>query len=98
MGYRELGGREGLRTPGLLVANEALSQLSYSHTSSNKILANVTQCCQPQAQRGFSTAASRHEVRFRNFDREMATAGQGSHRSAAPRSFVHSHTVRGPAE
>jgi hypothetical protein len=24
------GGREGIRTPGLLVANEALSQLSYS--------------------------------------------------------------------
>jgi hypothetical protein len=29
------GGREGIRTPGLLVANEALSQLSYSPTSSN---------------------------------------------------------------
>jgi hypothetical protein len=28
------GGREGIRTPGLLVANEALSQLSYSPTSS----------------------------------------------------------------
>src|SRR5260370_29072883 len=41
MGYRELGGREGIRTPGLLVANEALSQLSYSPTSSNAILANV---------------------------------------------------------
>jgi hypothetical protein len=27
------GGREGIRTPGLLVANEALSQLSYSPTS-----------------------------------------------------------------
>src|SRR5947199_7838308 len=26
----ESGGREGIRTPGLLVANEALSQLSYS--------------------------------------------------------------------
>ena len=26
------GGREGIRTPGLLVANEALSQLSYSPT------------------------------------------------------------------
>src|SRR5216684_8916317 len=36
------GGREGIRTPGLLVANEALSQLSYSPTSSNKILANAT--------------------------------------------------------
>src|SRR5437660_8041583 len=35
----ESGGREGIRTPGLLVANEALSQLSYSPTSSNKILA-----------------------------------------------------------
>jgi hypothetical protein len=32
------GGREGIRTPGLLVANEALSQLSYSPTSSKKIL------------------------------------------------------------
>jgi hypothetical protein len=31
----ESGGREGIRTPGLLVANEALSQLSYSPTSSN---------------------------------------------------------------
>ena len=29
------GGREGIRTPGLLVANEALSQLSYSPTSSD---------------------------------------------------------------
>src|SRR6266851_10063759 len=35
------GGREGIRTPGLLVANEALSQLSYSPTSSNTILANA---------------------------------------------------------
>jgi hypothetical protein len=35
------GGREGIRTPGLLVANEALSQLSYSPTSSNSILANA---------------------------------------------------------
>jgi hypothetical protein len=32
----ESGGREGIRTPGLLVANEALSQLSYSPTSSNQ--------------------------------------------------------------
>src|SRR5216117_831744 len=37
----ESGGREGIRTPGLLVANEALSQLSYSPTSSNAILANA---------------------------------------------------------
>jgi hypothetical protein len=29
-----VGGREGIRTPGLLVANEALSQLSYSPTVS----------------------------------------------------------------
>ena len=36
-----VGGREGIRTPGLLVANEALSQLSYSPTSSREILANV---------------------------------------------------------
>jgi hypothetical protein len=35
------GGREGIRTPGLLVANEALSQLSYSPTSSRKILAEA---------------------------------------------------------
>src|SRR5438874_8590122 len=34
----ESGGREGIRTPGLLVANEALSQLSYSPTSSQSIL------------------------------------------------------------
>src|SRR6266702_7538586 len=37
----ESGGREGIRTPGLLVANEALSQLSYSPTSSKSILANT---------------------------------------------------------
>src|SRR5882724_11057904 len=37
----ESGGREGIRTLGLLVANEALSQLSYSPTSSKSILANV---------------------------------------------------------
>ena len=37
----ESGGREGIRTPGLLVANEALSQLSYSPTSSESILANA---------------------------------------------------------
>src|SRR6267378_4333141 len=35
------GGREGIRTPGLLIANEALSQLSYSPTSSKSILANA---------------------------------------------------------
>src|SRR5580698_5152082 len=44
-----IGGREGIRTPGLLVANEALSQLSYSPTSSNKILADApklaNRCC-----------------------------------------------------
>ena len=33
-----IGGREGIRTPGLLVANEALSQLSYSPMSSREIL------------------------------------------------------------
>src|SRR5207245_3628394 len=37
----EIGGREGIRTLGLLVANEALSQLSYSPTSSETILANA---------------------------------------------------------
>jgi hypothetical protein len=37
--YFKSGGREGIRTPGLLVANEALSQLSYSPTSSETILA-----------------------------------------------------------
>jgi hypothetical protein len=36
------GGREGIRTPGLLVANEALSQLSYSPTSSKEILTEVS--------------------------------------------------------
>jgi hypothetical protein len=39
--FEMFGGREGIRTPGLLVANEALSQLSYSPTSSNKILADA---------------------------------------------------------
>src|SRR5947207_9700513 len=38
---RNNGGREGIRTPGLLVANEALSQLSYSPTSSETILAKA---------------------------------------------------------
>ena len=32
------GGREGIRTPGLLVANEALSQLSYSPPSSKNLI------------------------------------------------------------
>ena len=36
----DFGGREGIRTLGLLVANEALSQLSYSPTSSD--LGNFT--------------------------------------------------------
>jgi len=36
-----IGGRDRDRTGGLLVANEALSQLSYSPTSSKLILANV---------------------------------------------------------
>ncbi len=36
-----IGGREGIRTLGLLVANEALSQLSYSPTSSKLILAKA---------------------------------------------------------
>jgi hypothetical protein len=39
--FEMFGGREGIRTPGLLVANEALSQLSYSPTSSEEILAEV---------------------------------------------------------
>jgi hypothetical protein len=33
--FLSFGGREGTRTPDFLVANEALSQLSYSPTSSN---------------------------------------------------------------
>src|SRR6266849_10985020 len=44
------GGREGIRTPGLLVANEALSQLSYSPTSSREILANAGEGSQPSLQ------------------------------------------------
>src|SRR5580700_9900707 len=39
--FLKSGGREGIRTPGLLIANEALSQLSYSPTSSYKILADA---------------------------------------------------------
>ena len=48
------GGREGIRTPGLLVANEALSQLSYSPTSSNPLsLAEVTTTLQNFRSWGF---------------------------------------------
>jgi hypothetical protein len=39
--FLRFGGRDGIRTHDLLVANEALSQLSYSPTSSNKILADA---------------------------------------------------------
>jgi hypothetical protein len=42
-----IGGREGIRTPGLLVANEALSQLSYSPTSSRENFNRGSQACQP---------------------------------------------------
>jgi hypothetical protein len=40
------GGREGIRTPGLLVANEALSQLSYSPTSSQQNFNKRPTACQ----------------------------------------------------
>src|SRR6266403_4454142 len=33
--FLKYGGREGIRTPGLLIANEALSQLSYSQQKAN---------------------------------------------------------------
>jgi hypothetical protein len=39
MGWRVFGGAERDRTAGLLVANEALSQLSYSPTVASFILA-----------------------------------------------------------
>jgi hypothetical protein len=42
-----IGGREGIRTPGLIVANDALSQLSYSPTSSRENFNRGSQACQP---------------------------------------------------
>jgi hypothetical protein len=46
-GAAKLGGREGIRTPGLLVANEALSQLSYSPTVNelNRAYREAYGCC-----------------------------------------------------
>ena len=38
---REFGGRDRVRTCDLVVANDALSQLSYTPTSCNKILADA---------------------------------------------------------
>jgi hypothetical protein len=55
----DCGGREGIRTPGLLVANEALSQLSYSPTSSNQILANA-----PRVANLRSSMCEKHKARF----------------------------------
>ncbi len=53
----EIGGREGIRTPDLLVANEALSQLSYSPTSSKLILAKARGLANtPSADRKYSGA------------------------------------------
>ena len=67
-----IGGREGIRTPGLLVANEALSQLSYSPTSSEqilaeaKILANRVRSCvtrtEHQTKRGADAAPRRNDL------------------------------------
>ena len=53
------GGREGIRTPGLLVANEALSQLSYSPTSSRKILAEARGVANRREPRRFAETRKR---------------------------------------
>src|SRR5260221_11595470 len=45
-----LGGRDRDRTGDLLVANEALSQLSYSPTSSNQNFSRGLSACQPRRQ------------------------------------------------
>ena len=58
-GNYESGGREGIRTPGLLVANEALSQLSYSPTSSKIILAKALSLANTDTFRQFLAVSSR---------------------------------------
>src|SRR5712692_5111106 len=100
----KIGGREGIRTPDLLVANEALSQLSYSPTSSKEILSNVRGVANPKAttvrrscssalKDGRGTASSPVCRDAAPLDRERNSstfrAARSFHPSAARRSFLH---------
>ena len=60
--FEIFGGREGIRTPGLLVANEALSQLSYSPTSSKQILAEAKRLAN-RVRSGMTRKQDRNETR-----------------------------------
>src|SRR6266581_8442508 len=102
----ESGGREGIRTPGLLVANEALSQLSYSPTSSKSILAKARVLA--------NTPIVRKHVGAHNLSRlgrdaappitengtlrVALTAARRARPRAGPRSSWHSGTAPAPGE
>jgi hypothetical protein len=98
-----IGGREGIRTPGLLVANEALSQLSYSPTSSKQILAEAKRLAnrvrsgmtrkQHEMKRGAACCASQDELN----SHRRARVDLACCPSAAPLPCARSHTAHAPA-
>src|SRR6266550_691742 len=100
------GGREGIRTPGLLIANEALSQLSYSPTSSKSILAKARVLANTPIVRKHVGA---HHLSRLGRDaappitengtlRVALTAARRARPRAGPRSSWHSGTAPVPAE
>ncbi len=79
MGFQQLrrdgGGAEGIRTPGLLIANEALSQLSYSP---------VPPCAGPVAERGTVAGRGTCAADLAKSSRASAQSGERSKVRALP--------------
>src|SRR6267378_4916556 len=102
----ESGGREGIRTPGLLVANEALSQLSYSPTSSSSILANAPGLAntrsvawkQLRAQHMSSIRSTCDALKMERYSPTRVMVARSTRSRAAPQSSWRSDTVPVPAE
>src|SRR3984893_251584 len=103
--FEIFGGREGIRTPGLLVANEALSQLSYSPPSSEQILAEAKILAnrvrswvtrkEHQTKRGADAAPRRNDLNGKHYQSMVDPAWCPS---AALPPCARSHTVLAPAE
>jgi hypothetical protein len=97
------GGREGIRTPGLLVANEALSQLSYSPTSSMEILPEANRVANQVGAISIGNVQIKERLAALlkqkiSLDRKIATAGLERFPYAALQPSAHSHTAHALAE
>src|SRR6267378_1827587 len=106
--FELFGGREGIRTPGLLVANEALSQLSYSPTSSKSILAkaqvlaNTRSTARKHVEAQHLSRLGRDRCCAPDIEKRILRVALTAARPARPlagrRSSWHSGKARAPAE